>query len=89
MQNLCVASEAHTLIAMCMVSLFNDATRHESYGGFSEEVGDTFRISVAVSKYHITKRLPKFVYECMEVSFRNFILSNFIFVTSIWKDPVM
>jgi putative acyl-CoA dehydrogenase len=64
--DLCVESEAHTLLAMRMARLFNDATNHERAGDPLHESGHIFRVGIAVSKYYITKRLPNLVYECME-----------------------
>ena len=74
MQNLlaelCAEAEASTLMSMKMAELYNTANYANLVVGSGS--GDTdaenlFRICVAVSKYYITKRLPHFVYECMEV----------------------
>ena len=65
--DLCVESEAHTLMAMRMAYLFNKATMSEANDGKDSQIGDLFRISVTISKYYVTKKLPNFVYECMEV----------------------
>ena len=69
--DLCVESEASTLMAMKMSELYNTYNFHSNnISGdkkIGKDAGDLFRICVAVSKYYITKRLPNFVYECMEV----------------------
>lgn len=76
--DLCVEAEASTLMAMKMSSLFNHANMLDKDGYISktviedenmtsEQASSLFRIGVAVTKYYVTKRLPQFVYECMEV----------------------
>lgn len=68
--DLAVEAEAATVTAMRMAMAF-DAT----YNGNPSlvqcqdqgEAQELFRIGVTVSKYQVTKRLPNFTYECMEV----------------------
>lgn len=62
--DLCVEAEAHTLTAMHMAAAFD---KYYSDPKCSEEDKDLFRIGVSVSKYFVTKRLPLFTYECLEV----------------------
>ena len=59
---------AHT--AGAVVSSGSHSTSRAGQAGrqFSaEQERDLFRLGVSVSKYFITKRLPGFTYECMEV----------------------
>jgi putative acyl-CoA dehydrogenase len=60
LSELCAEAEAHTLTAMRLGKAFDSSERGD------EAEANLFRIAVAVSKYFITKRLPHFVYECME-----------------------
>lgn len=58
-----------------MAQLYSDARQVELgniLAGDNNHM-DLFRISVAVSKFFITKRLPQFAYECMEVSYYSMI----------------
>lgn len=72
--DLCVEAEAHTLTAMKLAELFNlarlagiqEGAETKSIGE-QENPADLFRIGVAISKYFVTKRLPQFTYEAMEV----------------------
>jgi putative acyl-CoA dehydrogenase len=67
--DLCVESEAHTLMALRMSAAFD-----AYYNGNPrivdcdsvEEAQELFRLGVSVSKYFVTKRLPQFTFECME-----------------------
>jgi putative acyl-CoA dehydrogenase len=61
--DLCVEADASTTMAMYMASAFD---LYES-GTATEAEKELFRIGVTVTKYYVTKRLPQFVYECMEV----------------------
>ena len=63
--DLCVEAEAHTLTAVRMAAAFD---KYYADPTCSEEDRDLFRIGVSVSKYFVTKRLPLFTYECLEVS---------------------
>jgi putative acyl-CoA dehydrogenase len=72
--DMCVESEAHALTAMRLARAF-DADKSGRLGGGgggnevseSEEEAAFFRMGVAISKYWVTKRLPNFTYEAMEV----------------------
>ena len=68
--DLAVEAEAATWTAMRMAMAF-DATYNNHPGlvqcSSAEEAQELFRIGVTVSKYQVTKRLPQFTYECMEV----------------------
>jgi putative acyl-CoA dehydrogenase len=79
--DLCVDAEAQTLMAMKMAHLYSHAkvAQHraeeaadgskavmEDENMSAESAGDLFRVGVAVTKYFGTKRLPQFMYECME-----------------------
>jgi len=75
--DLCVESEAHTLLAMRMARLFNDSVNHERAGNADHESGHIYRVGIAVSKYYITKRLPNLVYECMEAHGGNGFVEDF------------
>ena len=76
--DLCVEAEANTLMSMKMSHLYNHSNmmdaEEESKAVMEDEnmspddARNLFRIGVAISKYFITKRLPNYVYECMEVS---------------------
>ena len=64
--DLCVESEAATLTSFKLAAAFD---RYYSDPNCSEEEKDLFRIGVSVTKYFVTKRLPNFTYECLEVSY--------------------
>ena len=68
--DLAVESEAATIMAMRMSAAFDAAYNNNpsiiNCNTF-EEAQEYFRIGVTVSKYYVTKRLPNFTYECMEV----------------------
>lgn len=65
--DLAVEAEAATLTALYMSSIYDDC-----YNGSTstpqqkQHAQELFRIAVTVAKYHVTKRLPQFTYECME-----------------------
>ncbi len=71
--DLCVEAEAHTLTALRMSAAYD-----AYYNGDAslvdcdsiEEAQELFRIGVSVSKYFVTKRLPQFTFECMEVRYK-------------------
>ena len=65
MADLCVEAEAHTITALHMANAFNSYYQHQA--AEDEEMKDVFRVGVSVTKYFITKRLPNFTYECLEV----------------------
>ena len=60
--DLCVESEAHTLTALKMASLFDV---YQSDAATARDK-DVFRLLISICKYYITKRQPNFTYECME-----------------------
>lgn len=68
--DLAVEAEAATLTALYMSSIYDDC--YNGSGSNSEQTQvqkqaqELFRIAVTVAKYHVTKRLPQFTYECME-----------------------
>lgn len=68
--DLAIEAEAATWTAMRMAMAF-DATYNQHASlvqcTSAEEAQELFRIGVTVSKYQVTKRLPQFTYECMEV----------------------
>lgn len=64
--DLCIESEAHTLTAMYLASIY-DASFHTDKKSSGVNPEELFRIGVAVEKYWVTKRYPNFAYECMEV----------------------
>lgn len=70
MQNLladmCVEAEAHTLTAMRLAKAYDD----DKNGRASEAESAFFRMGVAVGKYWVTKRLPNFTFEAMEVTLK-------------------
>jgi hypothetical protein len=61
--DLCVEAEAHTLTAMRLAHAYD----REQRGRASPEEAAFFRMGVAVGKYWVTKRLPNFTFEAMEV----------------------
>lgn len=67
MQNLladmCVEAEAHTLTALRLAHAFDN----DKGGRASEDEAAFFRMGVAIGKYWVTKRLPNFTFEAMEV----------------------
>ena len=76
--DLCLEAEASTVMAMKMAQLFNHSILRsfepatskaimEQEDAAVESARELFRIGVAVSKYYITKRMPQYMYECMEV----------------------
>lgn len=69
MQNLladmCVEAEAHTLTAMRLAHAYDSVQS----GRASDAEAAFFRMGVAVSKYWVTKRLPNFTFEAMEVCY--------------------
>lgn len=71
--DLCVESEVNTLMALRMAAAYDRSESQESTLSVQEKEREIFRVGVAVTKYYVTKRLPQFVYECMEVG-RNMIL---------------
>jgi hypothetical protein len=85
--DLAIEAEASTWTAMRMAMAF-DASYNENPSLVSctsaEESQELFRIGVTVSKYHVTKRLPQFTYECMEVSDGS---ENIIYVCLILVIP--
>lgn len=67
---LCLEAEAHTMMAMYMASLYQQSQAkngESSSHDHTDTAREVFRIGVSISKYYITKRLPNFTYECMEV----------------------
>lgn len=70
--DLCVESEAHTFNALYMARAFD-----RYYTASDEGERELFRIGVSVSKYYVTKRLPGFVYECMEAMGGNGYVEDF------------
>lgn len=76
--DLCVESEAHTLNAMYMASLYDRYYCPSSQNTAEVETArDLFRIAVSVSKYYVTKRLPNFTYECLEAIGGNGFVEDF------------
>jgi hypothetical protein len=76
LSDLCIEAESHTCMAMFMARAFDDlysssdGSSRSSGSGSTEEQQrkeELFRVGVSVSKYFVTKRLPGFIYECMEV----------------------
>ena len=79
--DLCIEAEGHTCTAMFMAKAADDYYStslsldhngsYSSSSSSSSSEGDQrrelFRVGVSVSKYFVTKRLPGFIYECMEV----------------------
>jgi putative acyl-CoA dehydrogenase len=70
--DLCIESEAHTFNAMYMARAFD-----RYYTANNDVERELFRIGVSVSKYYVTKRLPGFVYECMEAMGGNGYVEDF------------
>jgi len=78
--DLCIDAEAQTLMSMKMAHLYSHAKAAihqaeepdgskavmEDENMSAESAADLFRVGVAVTKYFGTKRLPQFMYECME-----------------------
>lgn len=69
--DLCIESEAHTLMALRMAAAYDDYKNNSANtsGSDNDPSYDLFRLGIAVSKYYVTKRLPNFTYECLEVRF--------------------
>jgi len=65
--DLCLEAESQTCMAMFMASAFGNYYTTSSTSSSAEQQRELFRIGVSISKYFITKRLPGFIYECMEV----------------------
>lgn len=82
--DLCVETDAHTLTAMYMSSAFD----HQYRSGTAEHHQALFRIGVAVSKYWVTKRLPNFTYECMEVMGGNGYVEDFPMAVMYRQAPL-
>lgn len=78
MQNLladmCVEAEAHTLTALRMAKAYDE----DKAGRASDDESAFFRMGVAVGKYWVTKRLPNFTFEAMEVHLLPFVLIRFL-----------
>ena len=76
LSDLCIEAESQTCMSMFMARAFDDlyssidGSGRRSDSGSAEEQQrkeELFRVGVSVSKYFVTKRLPGFIYECMEV----------------------
>jgi hypothetical protein len=74
LSDLCIEAESQTCMAMFMARAFDDLySSSDGSGGSSDSAEEQqrreelFRVGVSVSKYFVTKRLPGFIYECMEV----------------------
>lgn len=80
--DMCVEAEAHALTAMRLARAFDDdksgrlgsdsraASSTSTSGGVGlggEDEAAFFRMGVAIGKYWVTKRLPNYTYEAMEV----------------------
>lgn len=77
--DMCVESEAHALTAMRLARAF-DEDKSGRLGGSSGSSGSEdeaafFRMGVAIGKYWVTKRLPNFTYEAMEVTRKRYNIS--------------
>lgn len=81
--DLCVESEAHTFNAMYMARSFD-----RYYTASDEGEKELFRIGVSVSKYYVTKRLPGFVYECMEALGGNGYVEDFPLARLFRQSPL-
>ena len=94
--DLCVEAEAHTVNAMFMAKAFDNyysgnnvsASGSSASAGASEEEKELFRIGVSVSKYYVTKRLPGFVYECMESMGGNGYVEDFPMARLFRQSPL-
>ena len=86
--DLCLEAEASTIMSMKMSQLFNYSIIRNFEPALSkaimeeediamENARDLFRIGVAVSKYYITKRMPQYMYECMEAHGGNGFVEDF------------
>ena len=62
--DMCVEAEAHTLTALRLAHAYDNVKSGRASPGESA----FFRMGVAVGKYWVTKRLPNFTFEAMEVS---------------------
>jgi putative acyl-CoA dehydrogenase len=68
--DLCIEAEANSLTAFYLSSLYDSVASSrlgKAVSANDVEVEELFRIAVTVGKYWVTKRLPNFTYECMEV----------------------
>lgn len=69
--DLCIENEANSLTAFYLSHLYDQVSSSRGRNGSAGDKADTteelFRIAVTVGKYWVTKRLPNFTYECMEV----------------------
>uniref|UniRef100_A0A7S3HQP3 Acyl-CoA dehydrogenase/oxidase C-terminal domain-containing protein n=1 Tax=Spumella elongata TaxID=89044 RepID=A0A7S3HQP3_9STRA len=87
--DLCVESEAHTMNAMYMARAFDRYyTASSSSAEDIETEKELFRIGVSVSKYFVTKRLPGFVYECMEALGGNGYVEDFPMARLFRQSPL-
>ena len=87
--DLCVESEAHTMNAMYMARAFDRYyTASSSPAEDIETEKELFRIGVSVSKYFVTKRLPGFVYECMEALGGNGYVEDFPMARLFRQSPL-
>jgi len=78
--DLCIEAEANTIMSMRMASAF-DAYYNKDYHLVNavnlEQAQQFFRIGVSISKYYVTKRLPQFTFECLEIMGGNGFVEDF------------
>ena len=66
--DMCVEADAHTMTAMRLAKAYDEDKSGRNAGTpENEEEAAFFRMGVAIGKYWITKRLPNFTFEAMEV----------------------
>ncbi|RYG59446.1 hypothetical protein EON64_20210, partial [archaeon] len=82
--DLCVESEAHSMLSMYAASLYDMYYNQKG----SERGRELFRVSVAVSKYYVTKRLPPFTYECLEALGGNGFVEDFPLARMFRHSPL-
>eukprot|EP01038_Epipyxis_sp_PR26KG_P010382 gene10382-13946_t len=86
--DLCIESESLSLLAFHMASVFHQSSAAIERGVQNSPVSELFRIGVSVSKYHVTKRLPHFVYECMEIMGGNGYVEDFPMAKLFRQSPL-
>jgi putative acyl-CoA dehydrogenase len=66
--DMCVEADAHAMTALRLAKAYDEDKSGRNAGSpETEEEAAFFRMGVAIGKYWITKRLPNFTFEAMEV----------------------
>jgi len=95
LSDLCIEAESQTCMAMFMARAFDNLySSSDGSGGSSDSTEEQqrkeelFRVGVSVSKYFVTKRLPGFIYECMEVLGGNGYVEDFPIARLFRQSPL-